>query len=109
VLRCRLHDGQDPEDVLVRNSLVEEVGHAVHEDEVAPLPAQREIEGVRYETEVESLLEGEVAGFKEVPEPIPMRNSRNATVYYLFFASQNATGAKIARQILKSYAEHLRS
>lgn len=51
----------------------------------------------------------EVAGFKEVPEPIPMRNSKNAIVYYLFFASQNATGAKIARQIMKKYANHVES
>ena len=29
-----------------------------------------------------------VAGFKYVPEPMPMRNSKNAVVYYLFFASQ---------------------
>ena len=49
----------------------------------------------------------EVAGFREVPEPIPMRNSKNAVVYYLFFASQNATGAKIARQIMKKYANHV--
>lgn len=47
-----------------------------------------------------------VAGFSHVPEPIPMRNSKNATVYYLFFASQNETGAKIAGHILKKYAEY---
>jgi three-Cys-motif partner protein len=51
----------------------------------------------------------EVAGFQHVPEPIPMRNSKNATVYYLFFASQNETGARIARHILKGYAEHRES
>ena len=45
----------------------------------------------------------EVAGFQEVPEPIPMRNSKNATVYYLFFASQNATGARIARHLFQKY------
>jgi hypothetical protein len=45
-----------------------------------------------------------VAGFEEVPEPIPMRNSKNATVYYLFFASHNKTGAKIARHLLERYA-----
>jgi three-Cys-motif partner protein len=47
-----------------------------------------------------------VAGFAEVPEPIPMRNSKNATVYYLFFASHNKTGAKIARHLLERYATH---
>ncbi len=50
----------------------------------------------------------EVAGFNEVPEPIPMRNRRNATIYYLFFASHNAAGAGIARYLLKKY-EHARS
>lgn len=45
-----------------------------------------------------------VAGFAEVPEPIPMRNSKNATVYYLFFASHNKTGAKIARYLMRRYA-----
>lgn len=46
------------------------------------------------------------AGFKHVPEPIPMRNTKNATVYYLFFASQNATGEKIARHVLGNYASY---
>ena len=47
-----------------------------------------------------------VAGFAEVPEPIPMRNSKNATVYYLFFASHNKNGAKIARYLLGRYATY---
>jgi three-Cys-motif partner protein len=45
----------------------------------------------------------EVAGFKYVPEPLPMRNTRGAVVYYLFFASQNPTGNKIAEHIFKKY------
>lgn len=45
----------------------------------------------------------DVAGFKFVPEPLPMRNSTGATVYYLFFASQNSTGNKIAEHIFKKY------
>lgn len=44
-----------------------------------------------------------VAGFKFVPEPVPMRNSNGAIVYYLFFASQNETGNKIATHILDKY------
>lgn len=47
----------------------------------------------------------DVAGFSEVPKPIPMRNSRNATVYYLFFASHNKTGGRIAGDILRKYAK----
>jgi len=45
----------------------------------------------------------DVAGFKFVPEPMPMRNSNGATVYYLFFASHNETGDKIAREVFKKY------
>lgn len=43
------------------------------------------------------------AGFKFVPNPIPMKNSKGATVYYLFFASQNATAGKIAKSIFQKY------
>jgi three-Cys-motif partner protein len=43
------------------------------------------------------------AAFKHVPDPLPMRNSIGAVVYYLFFASQNATGARIATDIFKKY------
>jgi len=49
----------------------------------------------------------EVAGFKYVPEPLPMRNSRGAVVYYLFFASQNPTGYKIAEHIFKKYRNRM--
>ena len=45
----------------------------------------------------------EVAGFSYVPEPIPMRNSKGATVYYLFFASQKPVAEKIVRDIFKKY------
>ena len=31
-----------------------------------------------------------VAGFDFVPEPLPMRNTKNAIVYYLFLASPKA-------------------
>jgi three-Cys-motif partner protein len=46
-----------------------------------------------------------VAGFTYVPEPIPMRNSTGSIIYYLFFASNNKTGDKIARAILKKWKE----
>jgi hypothetical protein len=45
----------------------------------------------------------DVAGFKYVPEPIPLRNNEGATVYYLFFASPNAVGDKIVRDIFDKY------
>ena len=47
----------------------------------------------------------EVAGFKYVPEPMPMRNSKGAVIYYLFFASPNATGKKIVEDIFRKYRE----
>jgi three-Cys-motif partner protein len=45
----------------------------------------------------------EVAGFAFVPDPLPMKNSTGATVYYLFFASPNRTGAKIVKEIFDKY------
>jgi three-Cys-motif partner protein len=45
----------------------------------------------------------EVAGFDFVPEPIPMKNSTNAVVYYLFFASNNSTGGRIGKKLLDKH------
>jgi three-Cys-motif partner protein len=47
----------------------------------------------------------EQAGFKFVPEPIPMRNSKGAVIYYLFFASPNKTGEKIVKHIFNKYRQ----
>ncbi|PYX39684.1 MAG: hypothetical protein DMG81_08815, partial [Acidobacteria bacterium] len=44
-----------------------------------------------------------VAGFKRVPEPVPMRNTKGATVYYLFFASQVDVAEKIVKDIFEKY------
>ena len=47
----------------------------------------------------EELAEGfrqrlrKVAGFKDVPRPCPMKNSRGAIMYYLYFASQKPGGS----------------
>ena len=46
-----------------------------------------------------------VAGFKYVPAPLPMRNSNNAVIYYLFFASHNDTGLRIIQSIFAKYWE----
>jgi three-Cys-motif partner protein len=43
------------------------------------------------------------AGFKFVPQPLPMRNSTNAVVYYLFFASQKPVAEKIISDIFRKY------
>jgi three-Cys-motif partner protein len=45
----------------------------------------------------------EVAGFKYVPRPIAMRNSHNAVVYYLYFASQKPVAVEIVRDIFNKY------
>ncbi len=45
----------------------------------------------------------EVGGFQYVPKPIPMRNTKGAIVYYLFFAGPNRTGAKIVQDIFNKY------
>jgi three-Cys-motif partner protein len=47
----------------------------------------------------------DVAGFAFVPEPMPMRNTRGAVVYYLFFAGPNQTGAKIVADIFQKHAD----
>ena len=47
----------------------------------------------------------DVAGFTCVPEPVAMKNSKKADLYYWFFASQNSTGAKIAKDIFKHYTQ----
>lgn len=68
-----------------------------------PSPLQKEPNSVIAESFRERLRS--VAGFKFVPEPIPMRNKSGATIYYLFFASQNETGARIANHILTKYKD----
>ena len=44
-----------------------------------------------------------VAGFKRVPEPLPMRNSKGSIVYYLFFASHKNTAEKIVTHIFDKF------
>ena len=49
------------------------------------------------------LLNG--AGFKYVLEPMPMRNRSNAVVYYLIFATPNATADRIVKHIFNKYKD----
>jgi three-Cys-motif partner protein len=44
-----------------------------------------------------------VAGFAHVPQPIPMRNSANAIVYYLFFACHKPVAANIVKSIFEKH------
>ncbi|MFA5057779.1 MAG: three-Cys-motif partner protein TcmP, partial [Opitutaceae bacterium] len=47
----------------------------------------------------------EVAHFAHVPPPIPMRNAKGNTVYYLFFATPNKTAHKIVSEIFAKYRD----
>jgi three-Cys-motif partner protein len=44
-----------------------------------------------------------LARFPFVPDPLAMRNSTNAVVYYLFFASQKPVAEKIIEDIFRKY------
>jgi three-Cys-motif partner protein len=46
-----------------------------------------------------------VAGFEFVPEPVPMKNQKNAVVYYLFFASQKPVAQKIITAIFDKHRQ----
>jgi three-Cys-motif partner protein len=46
-----------------------------------------------------------VAGFKKVPTPLPMRNSKGSTVYYLFLASQKGTAQNIVDHIFTKFGQ----
>jgi three-Cys-motif partner protein len=46
-----------------------------------------------------------VAGFKRVPKPLAMRNSKGATVYYLFFASQKDRAEGIVTYIFEKFGK----
>lgn len=45
----------------------------------------------------------DVAGFSNIPEPLPMRNTRGAVVYYLFFASPKPVAQSIVTDIFNKY------
>jgi three-Cys-motif partner protein len=47
----------------------------------------------------------DVAGFRHVPEPMAMRNSKGAVVYYLFFASQKPVADRIVRDIFNKHRD----
>jgi three-Cys-motif partner protein len=46
-----------------------------------------------------------VAGFAYVPLPMPMRNSKGAIVYYLFFAAQQVVAGRIVDDIFNSFRD----
>jgi three-Cys-motif partner protein len=61
----------------------------------------------RSNTEIAELFRSRllsVAGFEHVSEPLAMRNSNNAIVYYLFFASHKPVAVDIVHSIFSKYA-----
>ena len=42
-----------------------------------------------------------------VPEPLPMKNTQGAIVYYLFFASHKPAAAGIVKDIFAKYRKRL--
>src|SRR6266545_2744561 len=44
-----------------------------------------------------------VAGFEYVPTPMPMKNTRGAVVYYLYFASQKPVASKIVKALFDKH------
>jgi hypothetical protein len=64
-----------------------------------------EIEKVENEAVAEAFRQRlrKVAGFANVPPPMPMRNQQGAVVYYLFFASQKDVANRIVRDIFRTH------
>ena len=47
------------------------------------------------------------AGFRFVPKPILMRNSKGGPLFFLFFGTHNQTGGRIANYIFNKYRKYL--
>jgi three-Cys-motif partner protein len=73
--------------------------------------SEGELFGYRHKEPIEVVAEAfrnrlqQVAGFEFVPQPLPMRSSRGAIVYYLYFASPNETGDRIVRHIFGMFRD----
>jgi three-Cys-motif partner protein len=71
----------------------------------------RSLFGFEEKVDNETIAEGfrkrllNVARFKQVPRPLPMRNSKGVIVYYLFFASQKPVAMHIVEAIFKKYMQ----
>jgi len=78
---------------------------AYAESKQQSLFASPDIEKQNNDTIAEAFRERlrKVAGFEFVPQPMPMKNKNNATLYYLFFASAKPVAGKIIEDIFKKY------
>ena len=50
----------------------------------------------------------EQAGFGFVPEPVPMKNSRGAVIYHLFYAAPKTQGGQLGEKIVKDILDRYR-
>jgi three-Cys-motif partner protein len=72
---------------------------------------ERSLFGFEEKVDNETIAEGfrkrllKVAGFRQVPSPLPMRNSKGVVVYYLFFASQKPVAMNIVQDIFSKYRQ----
>ena len=73
-------------------------------DEAETEPTLKKVTNMRVAEVMREKLQK--AGFTFVPPPIPMRNSRRATIYYLYFASHNETGASIVEQVFAKFRSY---
>src|SRR6185369_4292224 len=62
------------------------------------------VSNARFAEEYRKRLQA-AAGFKRVPAPLAMRNSKGSTVYYLFFASQKGTAEEIVLYIFDKFGK----
>lgn len=73
----------------------------------------RNLFGFEEKTDNETIAEAfrerlqNVAGFNHVSRPLAMRNSRDAIVYYLFFASPKPVAERIVKDIFKKHEKRL--
>ena len=79
-------------------------------EEVSYTKQQGLFEEIEEKTGIKAVESASVKGSRKsvfgfVPEPIPMRNTKGAIIYYLFFASPNETGGKIVKEIFDKYRD----
>lgn len=79
------------------------IAYSSHEDLFGPVEEKED-----NQTIVDSFCARltQVAGFEYVPKPLPMRNSKEAVVYYLIFASQKPVASKIVQDVFAAYQQH---
>jgi three-Cys-motif partner protein len=97
----------------VENSQLERMNRYWGDDswKSAAYSAEENLFGYNEKTNNENIVDAfvnrlkKIAGFSYVPVPIPMRNTKGGTVYYLIFASNKPVAAKIVSHIFNKYKD----